>query len=127
MRDTSIDHSDTLPSAAGGITRLACTRAKETGIELDSLLRKASLTRQQIGFWMTALVRICRQLTGRRLSTTRVSLMHRRGNVTPELGAFFGSDVIFGAESDKVAFASSTRDLAVVSADSYLHELLVKY
>jgi AraC-like DNA-binding protein len=227
LRDASIDYSDTLPSSMGAITRLAFTRVQEAGIEVDALLRKAALTRQQIDdrdarlnvkdqvrfldlaaaalhddflgfhlaqsfdlrtigliyyvmassdvliealrraarysriinegialqlreeddvgivfdyvgvarssdrhqieFWMTALARICRQLTGRRLSTTRVSLMHRRGDVTPELGAFFGSDVIFGAESDRVAFASSTREMAVVSADSYLHELLVKY
>jgi AraC-like DNA-binding protein len=227
MRGASIDHSDMLPSSTGEISRLAYARAKEAGIAVDPLLRKAGLTprqiddrnariavkhqvrflelaavalqdellgfhlaqsfdlraigltyyvmassdsliealrraarystivnegialrlrdeddlgitfdyvgvarsadRHQIEFWMTALVRVCRQLTGRRLSASRVSLMHRRDTVAPELGAFFGSDVIFGAEADHVAFASSVGDMAVVSADSYLHELLVKY
>jgi AraC-like DNA-binding protein len=227
MNDPSIDHFNALPSATGGITRLACARATEAGIEVDSLLRKAGLTRQQVDdrgarlavkdqisflelaaaaleddflgfhlarsfdlrtigvtyyvmasanslfealrraarystitnegialtvrdngdlgiildhigvarssdrqhieFWITTLVRICRQLTGRRLPVTRVSLMHRRSSVTRELGAFFGSDVLFGAEADTLAFAPSVGDLEVVSADSYLHELLVKY
>ncbi len=53
--------------------------------------------------------------------------MHRRAGVVPELGAFFGGDVRFGAEVDQLAFASSAKDMAVVSADSYLNEILVKY
>jgi AraC-like DNA-binding protein len=227
MRDTSIDRSQQLPRSTGWITRLACMRATDEGIEVDPLLRQAGLTREQIDdrtarlpvrhqlrfldlaaaalhddflgfhlaqsfdlrtigltyyvmassdnliealrratryssivnegiklrlredgdigitfdyvgvarsadrhqieFWMTALVRICRQLTGRRLSASRVAFVHRRSDVTPELGAFFGGDVRFGTGSDQLAFASSANDMAVVSADSYLNEILVKY
>ena len=38
----------TLPSAAGGITRLAYARAQASGIELDPLLKKAGLTAYQV-------------------------------------------------------------------------------
>ena len=49
----SLKHSDTgtldaFPSAMGVMTRLACARAGEEGVEVESLLRKAGLTRQQI-------------------------------------------------------------------------------
>ena len=36
------------PSAMGVMTRLACSRAKEEGVEVAPLLRKAGLTREQI-------------------------------------------------------------------------------
>jgi AraC-like DNA-binding protein len=39
----------TLPSAAGGITRLACARVQAAGIELKPLLKKAGLTNRQVG------------------------------------------------------------------------------
>ena len=41
-------HLDKLPSANGGISRLAYARAKEEGIEVEFLLREAGLTHQQI-------------------------------------------------------------------------------
>jgi AraC-like DNA-binding protein len=39
---------DTFPSAMGVITRLACGRAEQEGVKVDTLLRKAGLTHQQI-------------------------------------------------------------------------------
>src|SRR5439155_17449420 len=48
MRGASIDHSDMLPSSTGEISRLAYARAKEAGMAVDSLLRKAGLTPRQI-------------------------------------------------------------------------------
>src|SRR6478672_10070702 len=48
MRDSNGKDLDTFPSAMGVITRLACERAKQHGVEVDLLLRKAGLTREQI-------------------------------------------------------------------------------
>jgi AraC-like DNA-binding protein len=76
---------------------------------------------------MATLVRICRQLTGRRLPASGVRFIHRRGNDTSKFNAFFGCDVTFGAAVDEVAFPASIRQMAVVGADSYLNELLTKY
>ena len=48
MRESNGVELDTFPSAMGIITRLACGRAKQEGIEVNDLLRKAGLTHQQI-------------------------------------------------------------------------------
>src|SRR5262249_55582502 len=84
------------------------------------------LDRQQIEFWVTALLRVCREITKRHLIPDHVSFVHRR-NVTPELRTFFGCDIAFGADVDEVAFPASIKDIAVAGADPYLNQLLVQY
>ena len=227
MRDSNGKDLDTFPSAMGVITRLACERAKQQGVEVDLLLRKAGLTRQQIDdprarlpvksqirfvelaakalddeylgfhlaqkfdlrmgglfhyvlassdtlgealqrgarysailnegitlrlregngiginfeyagvprhsdrhqieFAIVVLTRICRQLTNRHLQASRVSFTHRRKNDTAELRTFFGSEVTFGAAADEVIFPTSINQMAVVGADPYLNDVLIKY
>ena len=75
------------------------------------------LDRHQIEFFMTALLRMCRQLTGHRLSPSRVSLTHWRDSTHSEFVKFFGGDVEFGANVDEVAFAPTIKQMPVVSAD----------
>lgn len=100
---------------------------RDIGISFDYVGVARHSDRHQIEFWTAALVRICRQLTNRRLAPIRVSFIHRRSDDISELNAFFGSKVKFGASVDEVAFPTSTRQMAVVGADSYLNEILVKY
>jgi hypothetical protein len=57
----------------------------------------------------------------------KVSFTHRRGDETAEFKSFFGSDVVFGASADELAFSRSINEMAVASADPYLNELLIKY
>ena len=83
--------------------------------------------RHQIEFSMVALIRIWRQLTNRHLQASRVSFTHRRRNDTAELKTFFGSDVAFGAAADEVIFPTSIKQIAVVDADPYLNDVLIKY
>jgi AraC-like DNA-binding protein len=83
------------------------------------------LDRHQIEFWMTALVRMCRQLTGLRLLPTRVSLTHHRDRTCSEFVEFFGRDVKFGAAVDAVVFATAIKHMPVVSADPYLNQLVI--
>ena len=45
MRDSNLDAA---PTALGTMTRLACGRAEQEGIDVELLLRKAGLTQQQI-------------------------------------------------------------------------------
>ena len=216
-----------VPSAGGAITRLACVRAKEAGIDLDPLLKKAGLTavqiedhriwfhaqkqirflelvasalrddflgfhlaqqfnlreiglvyyvlassevlddalqrvarysttmnesvslkylqrndvvvafnyvgvprhsdRHQIEFWMTSLVRACRELTGRQLTPHRIQLTHRRPENCSEFNTFLGCDIEFGAAVDEIAFPGTLKDLPVISADPYLNDLLIRY
>jgi len=83
--------------------------------------------RHQIEAWVTSLVRICRQLTGRRLLPSRVRFVHRRKGGCPELDTFLGCNVVFGADSDELAFPGTAKEMPVVDADPYLNKLLVKY
>jgi hypothetical protein len=48
MRDSCGIDLDTFPSAMGIVTRLACERAKQEGVEVELLLRKAGLTHRRI-------------------------------------------------------------------------------
>ena len=81
----------------------------------------------QIEFFMAFLVRLCRQLTGIRLVPTRVRFAHYRGGKHSELTRFFGDNVGFGASVDEVSFASTIKNMPVVTADNYLNKLLIIY
>ena len=82
--------------------------------------------RHQIEFFMTALIRLCRQLTGLHLVSSRARLTHRRSNrAGSELAEYFGGHITFGARADELAFVGSIKDLAITSADPYLNEILV--
>jgi AraC-like DNA-binding protein len=81
----------------------------------------------QIEYLLTAVIRICRQLTNRDLRPRRVRVVHRRAAGAPELNAFLGCDVAFGSNVDEIVFAENVADIQVVSGDSYLNALLVKY
>lgn len=83
--------------------------------------------RHQMEFMLTAIIRICRQLTGRHVVPSRVQLIHFRKNGSPEFAEFFGDDIQFGAPIDELTFPTKFGTLPVVSADPYLHKLLVSY
>ncbi len=83
--------------------------------------------RHQIEALVTTLVRVCRQLTDRRLLPSSVRFVHRRKGGCPELNTFLGCHVVFGAETDEVAFPATAKEMPVVGADSYLNKLLIKY
>ena len=109
-----------------GIT-LKLRKGRDVVISLDYAGVPRHTDRHQIEFSMVTLVRICRQLTNRHLPA-RVSFTHRRsGDEIAEFKTFFGGDVVFGASADKLAFSGSIDQMAVVSADPYLNELLIRY
>jgi hypothetical protein len=83
--------------------------------------------RHQIECFLTLLVRLSRQLTNRRLLPSRVSFCHRRKGGRSELDTFLGCDVVFGADTDEVAFPETVKEMPVVNADPYLNKLLIKY
>ena len=83
--------------------------------------------RHQIEYLLTAVVRICRQLTNRHLHPRHVRVMHRRSGGAPALNAFLGCPVAFGSDADEIVFSESIKDLPVVSGDPHLNSLLVKF
>ncbi len=83
------------------------------------------LDRHQIECWLTALIRVCRKLTGRPVEPSHVRFIHRRAGNVSELAAFLGGDIKFGATVDEVVFPLSIADVPIVSADPYLDKLLI--
>lgn len=83
--------------------------------------------RHQMEYLLTAVIRICRQLTHRDLRPRRVRVVHRRSDGAAELNAFLGCDVTFGSNVDEIVFSENIDDVPVVTGDPYLNALLVKY
>ena len=106
---------------------LRCRAGNELAITFHYVGVERRSDRHQIEFWLTSAVRICRQLVNCRLLPSRVRFIHDRKGSAPELDAFLGCDVEFGADTDEVAFPYDVRDMPVVSADPYLNELLLKH
>ena len=46
--DLEVKRFGALPSAAGGMTRIACAQANAAGVDVGPLLQKAGITQQQI-------------------------------------------------------------------------------
>lgn len=83
--------------------------------------------RHQIEFFMTALLRLCRQLVGREFMPERIAFVHRRTELPADLKPFFGCPVTFGHKADELSFPNRFAALAVLGADPFLNALLVKY
>jgi AraC-like DNA-binding protein len=99
----------------------------EIDLTIDYVGVARHVDRHQIEFCMTALIRVCRELTGRVLTPLRVGFIHHRHDDASELAAFFGCKVVFGAPADRATFDAAARDVPMVSADPYLNELLVAH
>lgn len=81
---------------------------------------------QQMECLMTFLLRICRQTTGQQLVPERVTMMHVRPTVAPEMTQFFGVKVAFGGDFDEIVLSPGAGDLQLVNADPYLNKIIVK-
>lgn len=82
--------------------------------------------RQQAEYWLTTLLRILRQLTGKRLVPSQVRVAHPRSRGVTEMRRYFGCEIDFDAPVDQVLFARKLRLEPVVNADPFLNKLLVK-
>ncbi len=98
-----------------------------TVIALDYVNVDRGSDRHQIEFWLTALVRICRQLTDSRLAPRKLMVRHFRDSTPPEYKSFLASDVEFGADADEIVFPEQVASLPIVGADTHLNKLLRQY
>ena len=85
------------------------------------------LDRHQIEFWMAAIVRVCRKLSGRRLVPRSVRFVHVRRGSHARFHGLFGDDVQFGAKADEVVFAPNLEEIPIIGADPHLNQLLLGY
>jgi len=107
--------------------RLRVSGGKGLALDLKYVGVKRLSDRQQIEAWVTGLVRICRQITNRQLLPCSVSFVHRREGGCPEMNAFMGREVTFGADADRIVFPRTAQQMPVLGADPYLNRLLVRY
>jgi AraC-like DNA-binding protein len=107
--------------------RLSYRAGEHVTIDFNYTGVQRHLDRHQIEFFMTTVIRLCRQLTGHQLRPQGVTLTHLRTNVSDEIKKYFGRSVVFGGTVDRVAFANVLRHMPVRSADPYLNTLLLKY
>jgi len=130
--------SDTIGDALQRMVR--CSQVVNEGVSLEYVVRIDSLAvlfeyvgvprhsdRQQIEFWITALVRECRELTRQHVVPKSIKFAHRRLDIASELDKFAGVAIEFGARVDEIALPRTVKDVSLVSADHYLNELLVAY
>ena len=104
-------------SAEVNIGRITTIRLKYLGVERH-------LDRHQVEFWLTTIIRICRQLTSRRLVPSRIRVLHHQTGERRQLEAFFGCKVEFGADADEIVLTDSIGQVPISSADTHLNELL---
>jgi AraC-like DNA-binding protein len=83
--------------------------------------------RHQIEFFITILLRMCRNLSGLSLAPLRVEFIHHRTVPSAEIKDLFGANVVFACGADRITYPSSITGAASVNADPYLNALLVKY
>jgi AraC-like DNA-binding protein len=100
---------------------------RDTAIAFSYVGIKRQTDRHQLEFWITSLIRICRQLTNRRLVPSRIRVIHNRAKTPVEFRSFLGSEVEFGSNADEVVFSKAATSLPIVSADPHLNELLIQY
>jgi AraC-like DNA-binding protein len=103
------------------------SKASDLVIRLDYSGVARHSDRHQVEFFLVALVRLCRSLTGLTLIPTQVTISHGRSESVRDYNAFFGCRTEFQAEHDSVVFEDQCRALPVVSADPHLSEILVRY
>jgi len=80
----------------------------------------------QIEFTFVAIVRISRELSGRRLFPKRVSMIHARSKGISKFAPFFGTDIEFGGDADEIGFPAGSAEWTLVDADPRLNKILLK-
>jgi AraC-like DNA-binding protein len=106
--------------------RLTHREGNRIGLIFEYVGVSRHLDRHQIEFFITALLRGCRQLTNRQLTADKVSFVHLRTEAS-EMRSFYRCELEFGADADKMEFLPSIRHIPIVSADPYLNNILIKY
>jgi hypothetical protein len=83
------------------------------------------LDRHQIECLTLAFLRLCRQVTGRKLTPLTASFAHHRSGNIDKMRRLFGCDVEFDAYADEMHFDPVVLDFPLVNADPFLSEIMV--
>jgi AraC-like DNA-binding protein len=105
---------------------LKLNSAREVAITLEYVGIERRSDRHQIEFWLVSLVRLCRQLTNRRLVPRRIKVVHHRKSTPAEFRSLLGCEIEFGSSVDEIVFPETVNLMPIGSADPYLNDLLTK-
>jgi len=122
----ALKRAERYSSIANAGVVLKCSGARNFTITLRYAGVARHSDRQQMEALITWLVRFSRDSTDRRLNPISVHFVHRRCEESSELEKFFGCRVEFGADSDRIIFGKDARQLPIVTADSFLNEILLQ-
>jgi len=100
---------------------------KEAAIAFNYVGVERQTDRHHTEFWLISIIRLCRQLTDRRLVPSRIRVVHHRPKTPAELRSFLGCEIEFASSVDEVVFPNAVKLLPISSADPHLNELLIKY
>jgi AraC-like DNA-binding protein len=104
-----------------------CIDRRVVGLELQGASARHPASRHEAEFWLTAVLRLARELTNKRLAPQRVCFAHERGRCGAELSKYFVCDVEYGASCNSLLFSRGDRDLKIRNADPYLNRVLIDF
>ncbi len=81
--------------------------------------------RQLMEAYAILLLRLCRQLVGRKIVPLAASFVHHRSE-RQRMQRILGCEVSFDAHEDAISFDADVTDLPLVGYDPYLNDLMVK-
>ncbi len=105
--------------------RLQASKGKtvRVGFDYSGVARHTDV--HQIEFFIGAVIRIARHLTGRSLKPTHVRMMHQISD-RHSLERLLDCTIVSGADADCIEFPAASWDLPIVTADPHLHRLCVQ-
>jgi AraC-like DNA-binding protein len=123
----ALQRAERFSAVSNEAVAIACIDAPAFEIRLNYAGVARHSDRHQIEFFLVALVRICRFLTGRAIAPISVRIAHARSGDLSAYHSFFGCRAEFQADCDSVIFGDECKLLPVVSADPYLNSILVRH
>ena len=100
---------------------------KQAAIALNYVGLERRSDCHHIEFWLVSVIRLCRQLTNRRLVPNQIRVIHHRRKMPAELRSFLGCEIEFSSNVDEIVFPEAVKRMPISSADPHLNELLLKY
>lgn len=102
---------------------------KDDGVALTIIpvLRYGEPPPQYCEFVAMLLVRAMRAVTNRRLTVSKVSFFHARDFALDETAQLFGCKIAFAQTEQSVSFPHSAINIAIVSSDARLLEILIAH
>lgn len=80
--------------------------------------------RQFTEFGTAIMIKVFRELAGRRIKLMRMTCVHGRNANLREFERYYGCEVAFGSSSDLIAFSRDTLSTPLITSDPYLLETL---